>query len=1052
MWKSPNVCHRLQSYAGIIGWPLFPDCQFSPAISALFLALAVFLLPVSAGAEQLIAKVILNQEDKGDFFVNRTDNGDFLVKTADLKASGFRAPAGTMTVIEGEPHLSLRSMAGVDYTFSESSLSLAITAAPSLLASKIIDLAPQSTQKVFYPNDASVFLNYGVDYLAGDGFSFTNLSLTNQLGMRNGNLLFLTDSSYAKDQDRQRFVRLQSSITHDDRQELRRFIVGDFFAASGDLGSNLNLGGVSFAKIYRIDPYYINYPTIGLSGQAALPSEARIYLNGMQLKTEKLSPGEFALKNITPYGGAGVIDVVLRDSFGREQLLHYPFYFGDSFILKKGLHEYSYNLGFMREQFGIESNHYASLVFSAFHRYGVSDSLTFGFRGEAKNNLYNLGPQTTFILGNAGIISLSLAGSTGRNSNTGGAGTASYSYQGLHAGGRFSLTRFTRDYTVIAAGSPNDKVKYEASAGVNYSDRSLGSLSFDYTTTRKYAGQDRDAAALGYSRNLTRESTITATYRRIRESGYANEFFISLNYTPTANLYVSASYENTKVNTNEVLTVQKNPPVGEGYGYRARFERSESGGQVSHFANPSLQYNARYGSYLGEFSGTSTAGKLTEQYHLATSGALVYVGSTFGATRPVFDSFGLVKVGELEGVKVLLNSQEIGTTDSTGKMFIPNLGSFYQNQVAISDKDIPIEYYLSNVVKLVSPPLRSGSCIPFMAKKLLPITGRLKIGVNGESEPVEFHEVILTVDGKEIVFPTGTGGEFDIDVSQSEEFKKLAEVEESGCASLATQASTLIKPGTYQARIMYQGKQHTFNLTIPHSAELIVDLGQIVIDAAAEAEKEPPDSGKKEGKTSPPRESAPETPAAPQPVARSALEAEMGKETVAKTPLDAKMKDIKDFPPQESAPKVPATPQPIALAAPEAETGAAEPVAVTPRPSTSGKILPVFEVLFQFDSIKFSSDNDREALITARRLLETQPDYRIIIEGHTDQIGSQSYNLRLGKNRALTVARFFRAEGIAKGKIKKIRSYGKKKLKCHSMDESCKKQNRRGVIRFVADN
>ncbi len=691
MWKRRSACHSLRMESGT--WRLFPICRSRWATSMLILALAFFLLPAPAVAELLIAKIFLNQEDKGDFFVNRTADGDFQVKVEDLKASGFREPTGTTALIDGEPYLSLRSIAGVTFTFNESTLTLALTAAPSLLARKIIDFVPKLSQKVYYPQDSSVFLNYGLDYTAGNGFSFTALNLSNELGIRKGNFLFLTDSSFTKDQTQERFVRLQSSITYDDRKELRRFIAGDFFASSGDLGSNLNLGGFSFAKIYRIDPYFINYPTIGMTGQAALPSEANIYLNGMLLKTEKISPGEFVLQNITAYGGAGDIDVVLKDRFGREQKLNYPFYFGSSFLLRKGLHEYSYNLGFLREKFGTESNDYSNLAFSAFHRYGISDSCTIGFRGEAKNNLYNLGPQTTFLLGNAGILRLSLSGSGGRSSNTGGAGSVTYTYQGVHAGARFSLTEYTRDYTVVASVPANDKTKSLASAGVSYTDRKLGSLSLDYATTRKFVGQDMDTATIGYTRNLTGESTISVTYRRVRQTEYANEFFVTINYTPKPNLYASASYENTKDAKNTVIAVQKNLPVGEGYGYRTIIERSDAAGQSTYTVNPTLQYNARYGTYLGEFNGQSTAGRLNDQYHMSAAGALVYVGNTFGATRPVYDSFGLVKTGDIEGVKVLLNSQEIGTTDSSGKLFIPTLGSYYQNQVAINDKDITMDVF-----------------------------------------------------------------------------------------------------------------------------------------------------------------------------------------------------------------------------------------------------------------------------------------------------------------------------------------------------------------------
>jgi len=834
MWKRGSVCRNVQwKTSSTDGSPFFINLLFRliPFL-ALLLIFSSFSAP--ADAEQLIAKIILNQEDKGDFFVNRSADGDFQIKPEDLKAIGFRSPAGSPLMIEGEPHLSLRSIKGMAYTFNESLLSLAITANPSLLGKEIIDFASKPTQKIYYPRDSSMFLNYGADYIAGNGFSFTSFNLTNQLGARMGDILFLSDSVYTKEQGRDRFTRLQSSITYDDRKELRRLIAGDFFASSGDLGSNLNLGGISFAKTYRIDPYFINYPTLSLTGQSSLPSEAKIYLNGMLLKTERISPGEFQLQNITPYGATGAVDIVLKDSFGREQKLNYPYYFAGSTLLKKGLHEYSYNLGFIRDQYGNLSNRYTNMAFSAFHRYGVNNSLTVGFSGEAKSTLCNLGPQATYLLGNAGTISLSLAGSTGQRKSTGGAGILTYVYQGLRLGANFSISGYTRDYANISTNPSKEKPNTRASAGLSYSDRLLGTLSFDYTLSRMYVGQSSTAASIGYTRNLTGEATITARYRRVRETAYDNQFFITLNYTPKFNHSVSTSYQTTKSDTSALLEIQKNTPVGEGYGYTAILKRSEAAGQTTYTATPSFQYNGSHGIYQGEFNGSSFSGKLDEQYHLSTSGALVYIGNTFGATRPVYDSFGLVKTGDLKGVKVLLNSEEIGVTDSSGKLFIPNLGSFNHNQVAINDKDIPIDYYLSNIVKLISPPLRSGSCIPFVIKKIQPISGRLKIRINGRLKPIEFTEVKIVINSRIILFPTGSGGEFDMDLSQSDEFKKLTEAEESGCSSTIG-SNSLVKPGIYRCMVNYGEKQYAFNITIPTPADSIIDLGEIVIDADSSA-------------------------------------------------------------------------------------------------------------------------------------------------------------------------------------------------------------------------
>ena len=82
-----------------------------------------------------------------------------------------------------------------------------------------------------------------------------------------------------------------SNITYDRREDLKRIVFGDFFASSGELGSTLNMGGISFSKNYKIDPYFIKYPEIGFSGLASLPSELEVYRDGVLIRKERILTG-----------------------------------------------------------------------------------------------------------------------------------------------------------------------------------------------------------------------------------------------------------------------------------------------------------------------------------------------------------------------------------------------------------------------------------------------------------------------------------------------------------------------------------------------------------------------------------------------------------------------------------------------------------------------------------------------------------------------------------------------------------------------------------------
>jgi outer membrane usher protein FimD/PapC len=770
------------------------------------LFLGFLFLPSAAWcADSFYVKVSLNGEEKGEFLVRLLDDGDFLVRTADLAAMGLSVPPGRTAEIEGEPHRSLRSLENVSFVFREKTLSLEMTAHPSVLPVRVIDFLPPRQPKVLYPKDPSGFFNYGITWTGGDTADAESLDVTGQMGARYGDFLFLSDAVFEKTRADQRVVRHSTNVTRDRREEMQRLVLGDITASSGDLGTGVNLGGVGFSKIYRIDPYFLRYPLAGVGGMVSLPSEVEVYIGGTRIRTEKLLPGQFELKNISSLGGRSDVTVVIKDPFGREQTIRYPFYFTET-LLEKGLHEYSYNVGFLRRKFGEESNRYGPIAFSAFHNYGVSDRVTLGGRGEGTGDGANLGPQAVFRVGDAGIVALSLAGSARRGGRLGAAGEATHSFQGGAVSTRILLKGESRDYAVAAeeGRGPTDTVRYEVAAGAGYGTARIGTLSADFDYLKRHAGMDRRTATVAYSRTIGWNVSVQGSFRNVREGETVNEFMLGVNYYPGRDLSFNASYREADGVRTETVQARKNLPAGEGWGYGASAERMDSTAFSSTVVNPSVQYNARFGSYAAEYRGERfDGGGGNGLVRLSAYGGVAVVGKTIGFSRPITDSFGLVSVGGLEEVRVYHNNQEMGRTDGRGNLFLPSLGSYYENQISIADRDVPIEYSLREVLKVVSPPLRSGSRIPFEVKRIQAVTGTLELRRDGEWKPAEYVEVRLRAEGKEIAFPTGKGGEFY--------------VEDLG-------------RGIHVVYVEQQGKRYRCEMKVPSTNDMVVDLGRLTCE------------------------------------------------------------------------------------------------------------------------------------------------------------------------------------------------------------------------------
>ncbi|MGB7630560.1 MAG: fimbria/pilus outer membrane usher protein [Candidatus Deferrimicrobium sp.] len=774
----------------------------------LTLLLGFLFLPAAArGAASFYVKVFLNGEEKGEFLVRLLDDGDFLMRTADLEAIGLTVPPGRTTEIDGEPHRSLRSLEKMSFAFRENTLTLELTAHPSMLPMRVVDFQPPRQPKVLYSNDPSGFFNYGVTWTGGNPGDAESLDVTGQVGARRGDYLFLSDAAYSKTPAERRLVRLSTNVTRDLRDKLQRLVFGDLTASSGDLGTGVNLGGIGFSKVYSIDPYFLRYPLAGVGGMVSLPSVAEVYLGGTRIRTEKLPPGQFELKNISSIGGRSDVTVVIKDPFGREQRIVYPFYFAET-LLEKGLHEYSYNVGFLRRKFGEESNRYGPIAFSAFHNYGVSDRVTLGGRGEGTGDGANLGPQAAFRVGDAGIVTLSLAGSARRGGRLGLAGEATHSFQGGPVSTRIFLKGVSRDYAVAAeeVQGSTDGVRYEVAAGAGYGTPRMGTFSVDADYLKRHTGTDRRTLTASYSRTVGWNVSVYGSLRNVREEGTVNEAQLGVNYYPAGDISLSANFREAGGVRDETVQARKNLPAGEGWGYDVSVDRMDSSALSSTTVNPSVQYNARFGSYAAEYRGMQTdSGGYGGNYRLSAYGGVAYVGETIGFTRPIADSFGLVSVGSLEGVRAYNNNQEMGRTDGRGKLFLPSLGSYYENQISIADKDVPIEYSLREIQKVVSPPLRSGSLIPFDVKRFQAVTGTLGWRRDGEWKPAEYVEVRLPGKGKEVAFPTGKGGEFY--------------VEDLG-------------PGTHAASVEQEGKRCLFEMIVPATDAMVVDLGRLTCEDA----------------------------------------------------------------------------------------------------------------------------------------------------------------------------------------------------------------------------
>jgi type IX secretion system PorP/SprF family membrane protein len=105
------------------------------------------------------------------------------------------------------------------------------------------------------------------------------------------------------------------------------------------------------------------------------------------------------------------------------------------------------------------------------------------------------------------------------------------------------------------------------------------------------------------------------------------------------------------------------------------------------------------------------------------------------------------------------------------------------------------------------------------------------------------------------------------------------------------------------------------------------------------------------------------------------------------------------------------------------------------------------DILFEFDKsiVKRESFAELESIIN---ILNSRPNMKISLKGHTDAVGPDAYNINLSKNRVSAVREFLISNGIDDNRIL-IEALGEKVPVAENSSEAGRKKNRRVEVRFI---
>jgi outer membrane usher protein len=642
-----------------------------------------------AQPQEVFLEVILNGQPSGRILRFRATGDRLACDAAELASLGLD-PARLGTAGEAR----LDDVPGLAYRYDAATQRVELTVADALRLPYVADVR-QLGRTPPAQSGRGVVLNYDAYAQSGDG---ARLALWSELRYFTPSGVFDHTGTYYTGGGTRRYVRYDTAWTRSDPASLSVLQIGDGITSALNWSRPVRFAGVQWRSDFSLRPDLITFPLPSLGGSAAVPSAVDLYVNNVRRASVDVPSGPFVLNQAPGITGAGQATLVTRDALGRSVTTALPLYI-DARMLATGLDSYGVEAGFVRRRYGLASFDYASHPSaSASWRHGMSDALTLELHGEVSAGLANGGGGALVRLGQAGVLSGSLALSGGHDTGR----QASLGYQWIRPDLAIDaeLTQRTAGYADLAAreGSPAPRRLARLTVSVPFAPGQ--NLALSYIGLRLPGASPSRIGALTWLCSLTRWASLNLSAYRDFARPAASGAFLSLNLSLDGRLTASALGGSQGGQPYRNLQALRPADYAGGWGWGVQDGRS---GDLR-FRQGQLQYLGRAGQLTGLVQDTD--GRRTVS--LDALGALVWMDGSLQPARRIYDGFALVSTDGVPNVPVQHENRPIGRTDQSGHLLVTDLNAYQSNRLSIDSLSLPADAQVDTVAQDIAPQARSG--------------------------------------------------------------------------------------------------------------------------------------------------------------------------------------------------------------------------------------------------------------------------------------------------------------------------------------------------------
>jgi outer membrane usher protein len=497
------------------------------------------------------------------------------------------------------------------------------------------------------------------------------------------------------------YLRGQTRYQYDDYNHLRSYQAGDVMSGGVDMG------GIRITRDPAgMDPLHPTYPLPTLGGIALDPSTVRVLSNQVKVSQYDVTRGPFVIERFPLAQGRNATEVVVRDKFGREQVISNQQLYFTPQVLRKGLTTWDVAAGAIRQG---QTNNYGPLGANASIAHGVTDRWTFDASAQANAMAHNASVGSRVVLGSMGVA----YGSVGKSTSSSGSGSKfelGYDYQGPTWGVN-AYHQQTKNYWQLAnADRGSIQVSEETHAALTFTtpDRQLhgrvgvsdlktlsSHTSFlDGNLNWEHNGNTISASAL-YDLK-TRQPAFEVAYRH--NFGDFGAYAVA---------HQAPNINEVRLGGNGVVRLKSGTTIG----YAG--EVSEHG-DGSRYAAVRGNIDFGNGVLMAEVRDNNGQMSVSGNY----SGALHFGTGGIQRLHAVSDGYAVVSIPGVAGIPVKLNNIPVGKTDKAGQLIVGPLPSLSANKISIDDKELPPEVDLESSEATAVPRRLSGALVTFPVRTM----------------------------------------------------------------------------------------------------------------------------------------------------------------------------------------------------------------------------------------------------------------------------------------------------------------------------------------------